>query len=119
MLPLLFNRRRQSIGRRKLPSARPIRIRKIRIAKFADRAGSILFPPRPQIAARKTTEYRRAPRLRALALQRVEDLFDSVHRKQPLADSSWLSVHLAITRTNRLYKRALISSCGMKLEAKS
>jgi hypothetical protein len=56
-------------------------IGKIRVAELADRRRTILLAPRPQIAPRKTAEDRRAPGLRPFALQRVENLFDSVSHK--------------------------------------
>src|SRR5207253_1737171 len=51
----------------------------IGVAEAADRAIAIGLVPRPEIAARKSAEHRRAPRVGAFALQREEDFLDGVH----------------------------------------
>ena len=51
---------------------------KVRIAEGADRRRAVLFPPRPQVAAGKPAEDRRAPRLAALTLKREEHFLDRV-----------------------------------------
>ena len=48
------------------------------VAELADGLGPIDLAPAPQVAAREAAEHRRPARLRALALQRVEQLFDGV-----------------------------------------
>ena len=50
----------------------------IGVAELTNRARAIFLSARPEIAAAESTEDRGAPSLRALALQRVEDLFDRV-----------------------------------------
>ena len=57
----------------------------IGIAELADRARAVLFPATPQVASGETTEHRRSPRIRTLALQSVEDLFDCVSQCVALA----------------------------------
>ena len=76
--PLIFNGLGQSFRRIELSAARPIHTDKIRVAELADRIGAICFAARPQVAPGKSTEHRGATGLRALALQRVKDFFDSV-----------------------------------------
>ena len=56
----------------------------IGIAEFADCARAIFFPATPQIASGEATEHRRSPRVRAFALQSVEDLFDCVSQRVEL-----------------------------------
>ena len=58
---------------------------KIGIAELADCARAILFPATPQVASGEATEPRRSPRIRAFALQSVEDLFDRVSQCVELA----------------------------------
>src|SRR5262249_8283803 len=50
----------------------------IRIAELADRVRPIALASRPKIAAGEAAEHSRSPGLCALALERVEDLFDRV-----------------------------------------
>src|SRR5207248_9100388 len=50
----------------------------VRVAERADRARTVLLAPRPQVAPREPAEDRGAAHVRALALQRVEDLLDRV-----------------------------------------
>ncbi len=67
---------------------RPSTSDKFRVAESADRfdARSALAS-RPQIASREPAEHRRASRLSALALQRIENLFDRVAHRARLPTS--------------------------------
>jgi hypothetical protein len=58
--------------------ARPVNTNEIGIAELADRAGSIFFPSRPQIATSEPTKHGWPPSLRALPLKRIEDLLHRV-----------------------------------------
>src|SRR3546814_14663995 len=59
----------------------PVGADEIGVAELTDRLGAILLAPRPQIAAGEAAEDRAAARLRALALQGEENLFDRVDRR--------------------------------------
>ena len=72
------HRVRQLVGRRELAAVRPD-ADEIGIAEVADGGRAIRLATRPQVAAGEATEHRRTSGVRALALQRVEDLFDGVH----------------------------------------
>ena len=77
-----------SACRRKFSAAGTIGVGKIRIAELADGRRAVGFASRPEIAARKAAEDRGASGLRTLALQRVEDFFDRVHKSSFSAFSS-------------------------------
>src|SRR6201999_3433335 len=68
----------QPTGIRELAAALAIRSNEIGIAEAASRLRPIFLAPRPQVAAGKTTEHRRAAGLRALALQGLEQLFHAI-----------------------------------------
>jgi hypothetical protein len=82
-----FRDRGSQIGCRGEPSAaRSIRADEVGVAELADRAVPVAFVPGPQVATGEPAEHRRTPSVSALALQRVEDLLDSVHGQ--LTDTS-------------------------------
>src|ERR1035437_2674812 len=56
----------------------------IRVAELANGICAIFLSPGPQVASRESQEHRRASRVKALALQRVEDLLRRVAHRTPL-----------------------------------
>jgi len=65
----------------------PVDADEIGVAEGADRRRPVALEPRPQIAAGKTQEHRRPAGLRALALQRVEQLFDRITHARDLPET--------------------------------
>ena len=63
-------------------ATRAIRAHKIRVAKFADRSLAITLQPAPQIATRKAAKHGGSTRVRAFALQRVEDFLDGIRHSE-------------------------------------
>src|SRR5690606_31928738 len=70
---------RESIGTPEFAAVRPVRADEIRVAKGADGAGAVLLAAGPQIAPGEAAENRGPARIRAFALQRVEDFLDRIH----------------------------------------
>ena len=62
----------------KAATARSVGSHEVGVAEPAGRRCAILLPPRPQIAPREPAKHSRSARLGALALQRIENLFDRV-----------------------------------------
>src|SRR5262249_18225460 len=67
--PGAFNRGGERLRICETAAARPVDSNEIRIAKRANRVGSVFFVAGPEVAARKAAKHRRAAALRALALQ--------------------------------------------------
>jgi hypothetical protein len=61
-----------------MAAALAVHTNEIRIAKLANGARPVLLMPGPEIAPCKAAEDRRAPRVRAFALQGEEDFFNAV-----------------------------------------
>ena len=69
---------REFYGGRKFPAAWTVGAYKIGIAELAHGILPVALKPRPEIAAGETEENGRASGLRALALERVVQLFDGI-----------------------------------------
>ncbi|MNT29749.1 hypothetical protein D3C72_1655060 [compost metagenome] len=76
--PFRGDRRGQFPGGTVLAAAGAIGADEIRVAELAYRAGAVLFPAAPQVAAGKAAEHRGAAGVGAFALQRIEDFLDGV-----------------------------------------
>jgi len=68
----------QLVGIGKPPAAKPVGADEVRVAEGTDGCASILLSSGPQIAARKAAEDGRPPGIAALALERIENLFDRI-----------------------------------------
>ena len=79
--PFRFDRNRQILSGIESSTPRPIDSYKFGIAEPADGRGAVGLATRPEIASGKAAEDGGAARLRALALQGIEDLFDRVTHK--------------------------------------
>ena len=77
--PPIGNRERERVG---VGESTAVRANpdKIGVAELADRTMPVRLAPRPEIAPREAAEDGRAPGVRALALQRVEEFLDGIHR---------------------------------------
>ena len=78
---------RQGPAVRKLAAALAIGSDKVGVAELARGAGAVDLAARPQVAAAEATKHRWPTRVRALALQGVEDLFDAVNHGMGLRDA--------------------------------
>ncbi|MDT4849571.1 hypothetical protein FQZ97_836950 [compost metagenome] len=68
----------QQFGRGELAAALAIGADEVGVAEGAGGTGAVAFAARPQVAACKPAEYRRAARMGAFALQRLENFFGGI-----------------------------------------
>jgi hypothetical protein len=76
--PRGFNHRCDILSGCVLAAIFAIRAHKVGVTKLANGFMAVLFTPRPEIAPCEATEDCRTSRVRAFALERIEDFFDGV-----------------------------------------